>query len=222
MKLDLVISAPAPGFGPLEWQGGRGVGSVHLLNMTALFVAVLNDSGITIEIVPPWTRAELSLEDQKYAHLTFQDAGLGSLTAPAGVTGAALYAGGTDAKLQTRQFPFSPAASGTSGGGGGAPATQGPLTDRSGTIITGGVTQLITGPNANRHYLFVVNLSTDPLWINFGSAATTAAPSIPLIGAPTAGAAGGGSFSMEGTFISTDDVYIIGATTGDVFVAKEG
>ena len=106
MKLDLVISAPAPGFGPLEWQGGRGVASVHLRNLTGLFVAVTNDSGIIVEIVPPWTWRDLWLEGLTYAYLLFADAGYGTMATPVGLVGAGLYAGGTAVQIRNWQSTF--------------------------------------------------------------------------------------------------------------------
>lgn len=101
-------------------------------------------------------------------------------------------------------------------GGGSSvdPVEQGALTDRSGTIAVGGTSQVLAAANAARRYLFVQNISTGDLWINFGVAAVQNQPSVQL----EAFAA----FVMEGTFISTDSVTIIGATTGQAFTAKEG
>lgn len=91
---------------------------------------------------------------------------------------------------------------------------QGALTDRSGTITTGGTSQQIMAANANRRYLAIQNNSSGDLWFNFNAASTIGEPSFRL----TAGS----SFVMESGFISTDSVTIIGATTGQTFTAKEG
>ena len=92
--------------------------------------------------------------------------------------------------------------------------TRGALTNRSGSITTGGTSQQLAPANANRNYLFIQNVSSSDLWFNFGTAAVTDQPSIRLLPAQ--------SFTMEGSFVSTDAVNIISATTGDKFVAKEG
>jgi hypothetical protein len=99
---------------------------------------------------------------------------------------------------------------------------RGPMTDRSGTITTGGSHQTLAAENLNRNYLLVVNVSNTTLWVNFGVNATGASPSIPLQAASSDGAADGGVLVFEGTFVPTDSVSIYGATTGKAFVAKEG
>jgi hypothetical protein len=68
--------------------------------------------------------------------------------------------------------------------------------------------------NSDRKYLFVQNLSVGNIWINFGIAAVQDQPSIKL--PPDA------SFVMEAGYIDTQAVHLIGATTGQKFVAKEG
>lgn len=98
-------------------------------------------------------------------------------------------------------------------GGSSPDPTQGALTDRSGTIAVGGTSQEMAAANAARRYLFVENVSAADLWIDFGSDAEASQPSILI---PTRAA-----FVMEGSFISTQAVNIIGATTGQAFTAKE-
>ena len=92
--------------------------------------------------------------------------------------------------------------------------TRGALTNRSGSITTGGTSQQLAAANAVRNYLFIENVSANDIWFNFGTAAVVDQPSIRLLP--------GQSFSMEGSFVSTEVVNIISATTGDKFVAKEG
>lgn len=106
---------------------------------------------------------------------------------------------------------------------GGSSSSGVSLTNASGTITTGGTSQQLVAANSSRKYLLVVNLSTDTLWIRFGSTASAASePSIPLNPAVAASSYGGGAFFMEGSAISTDAIQILGATTGDAFSAWEG
>ena len=94
--------------------------------------------------------------------------------------------------------------------------TRGSLSDSSGTITTGGTAQTVFASNASRNYLLIVNnSSTDILWISFTTTAVQGRPSIPIYPA-------GGSFLMSTTYISTEAVSIIGATTGDSYTAKQG
>jgi hypothetical protein len=86
--------------------------------------------------------------------------------------------------------------------------------DRSGTIATGGASQLLMPANPQRSYLFVQNLSTGDLWINFGTAAVASQPSIRIPANPA-------SFVMEASYVSKEAVNIIGATSAAAFVAKE-
>jgi hypothetical protein len=92
--------------------------------------------------------------------------------------------------------------------------TRGTLTNRSGSITTGGTSQQLAASNAARLYLFVQNIAGENLWINFGTAAVQDQPSVRL--------QPGDSFVMEAAFIDNEAVNIIGATTGSKFVAKEG
>jgi hypothetical protein len=91
---------------------------------------------------------------------------------------------------------------------------SGALTDRSGTITTGGTSQQVMAANTNRKYLLIQNESTGDLWINFGVAAVIAQPSIRL--------GQWDAFVMEEGFISTQALNVIGATTAQAFTAKEG
>jgi hypothetical protein len=92
-------------------------------------------------------------------------------------------------------------------------SSGGSLTDRSGSITTGGTAQQLAAANSSRSYFILQNISTGDLWFNFGVAAVADQPSFKL--------AAGQSFAMEGSFISTQLISIIGATTGQKFVAKE-
>lgn len=91
--------------------------------------------------------------------------------------------------------------------------TTNSLVDKSGTITTGGTSQTLSTAKS-RHYLFIQNQSSANLYINFTTAAVaTGQPSIMI---PPQG-----SFVQEGLFVSSEQVNIIGATTGQAFAAKE-
>lgn len=91
---------------------------------------------------------------------------------------------------------------------------RGAITNRSGTITVGGASQVLAAANATRNYLFIQNISTDVLWVDFGVAAVQDQPAVKLCPESV--------FVMEGGFVSTDSINIIGPTTGAKFVAKEG
>lgn len=91
-------------------------------------------------------------------------------------------------------------------------ASPGTLTDRSGTATTTSAT--LAAANANRKYIFIQNVSTGDIWINFTTAATNASPSIRIDAS--------GVFVMEGSFISTEAINIRSNTSTRPFVAKEG
>lgn len=90
---------------------------------------------------------------------------------------------------------------------------QGTLTDRSGTIASGGTAQTLAAANANRTYLLIQNNGTADLWINFTTTAVQNQPSLKL---PV-----GATYVSDPQFISTEAVSIIGPTTAQTFTAKE-
>ena len=91
---------------------------------------------------------------------------------------------------------------------------RGTLTDRSGTITTGGTAQQLAAANPSRRYIIIQNVSTAALWIDFGVNAVQDQPSLKLVA--------DGSFVMEGDFVDTQSISIIGGTTAQAFSAKEG
>lgn len=100
-------------------------------------------------------------------------------------------------------------------GTGGAPVTQAAVTNRSGTITAGGTAQQLAAVLVTRRYLFIQNIDPgEDLWFNFTTTAVVGQPSIKL--------SPGAAFVMEGSFVSTELVSVIAATTGHAFVAKEG
>lgn len=103
------------------------------------------------------------------------------------------------------------------GGGSTSGPVNGTLTNRSGAVTTGGTSQQIAAANAARKWLLLQNPSTnaESLWIQFGAtAAVTDSPSVEI---PV-----GASMTFEGTFLFTDAVQVIAATTGTKWTAKEG
>lgn len=90
---------------------------------------------------------------------------------------------------------------------------NGTLTDRSGSITTGGTAQTLAPVNTTRKYLLIQNNSAGTLWINFTVTAVQSQPSIQLLT--------NASIVMESRFVSSELVSIIGATTGQTFTAKE-
>lgn len=103
------------------------------------------------------------------------------------------------------------------GASGGTAAAQGTLTNRSGTITVGGTAQTAMAANTSRRYLLIRNpaTETEPLYFNFTTTAVvTGQPSITL--------QPGEGFVMENSFISTELISVVAATTGHKFVAKEG
>ena len=91
--------------------------------------------------------------------------------------------------------------------------TKGTLTDRSGSITSGTVAQTLAAANATRKYFLFVNQSAGNMWLNFTTTATMDQPSILIV--PT------GSLAMEAGFVSTELISVIGATTGQKWMAKE-
>jgi hypothetical protein len=92
--------------------------------------------------------------------------------------------------------------------------TKGKFTDRSGSIVAPNTAQQLMAANVNRRFLFIQNLSTNDLWINFTIPAVIGQPSLKL---PS-----NSGFSMEGSFVTTEAVSVIGSTTGQTWCAKEG
>jgi hypothetical protein len=92
-------------------------------------------------------------------------------------------------------------------------------TDRSGTITAGGTAQQIMAAPAeadDREYLVIQNVSSGDLWVNFGVVAVQSQPSIKLIPGASLELSYAGNGYCPSQFVS-----IIGATTGQAFVAKE-
>lgn len=90
----------------------------------------------------------------------------------------------------------------------------GRLDDFSGTITTGGVSQLVAAHNVSRSLLLIQNVSTADLWVNFGVPAVATTPSIKLNA--------GGSLSAYAGWIPSGAVHILGSITGQAFTVKEG
>jgi len=88
------------------------------------------------------------------------------------------------------------------------------LQDISGTIATDATAQLLADANAGRIYLLIQNVSDADLWFNFTTAAVADQPSIRLpMGSPP--------FVMEASIVSTEAIWIIGASAGQAYTAKQ-
>jgi hypothetical protein len=92
--------------------------------------------------------------------------------------------------------------------------SNGSFTDRSGTATS--ATTQVAAASSFRKYFMIQNLhASDALWINFGVNATAASPSIKV--------AAGATFTMEGTWVSTQAINVIRGGAADIsFTAKEG
>jgi hypothetical protein len=98
---------------------------------------------------------------------------------------------------------------------------SGDTTDNSGTIASGGVSQELFASNSGRKWLLIQNLglvggsaNNASLWVNFTSAASAGAGSYQV--------QAGGSFEMDCSFVTIEQVNIVGPTTGQTFTAKQG
>lgn len=90
------------------------------------------------------------------------------------------------------------------------------FTDRSGTITTGGTAQQVMTINAVRHYYIFQNISTGDFWYSFTNPT------------PTPGGLGcfkvtpGGTTTPDPQFVTSQAMYLYGATTGQAFSLSEG
>jgi len=88
--------------------------------------------------------------------------------------------------------------------------------NRSGSITTGGTAQVLMAAKTQAHErsgFFIQNISSGDLWIHDLGTATQDQPSIKI--------ASGGFFTMVGADCPDTAISIIGATTGQKFVARE-
>lgn len=90
------------------------------------------------------------------------------------------------------------------------------LTDRSGTIGTGGTSQQVMASNASRLFIRIQNpcSENESLFVNYGAAASGTSASEEITPC--------GSVTWDGTSITTQAINVVAATTSHRFVAKEG
>ncbi len=93
-----------------------------------------------------------------------------------------------------------------------AQASQGTLTNRSGTATA--VVSTVMSANSSRKYLLFQNTSNGIIYINFTTSATAGANDIQV--------APGFSFIMENNFVSTEALTAITSVGSRTYVAKEG
>jgi hypothetical protein len=100
----------------------------------------------------------------------------------------------------------------SAGAGGGVGA--GTVTDRSGTITTGGTAKAAMAANASRKSVFVLNpdTETEDLGVSEVGTATLASPSIVLHPGD----------AWQPAFVPLTAISVIAATTGHVYIAREG
>lgn len=93
--------------------------------------------------------------------------------------------------------------------------TNGTLTDNSGTTsATPSTSTTIMASNASRKYLLIQNVSTtNTIWVNFTTSATTTQPSYELLP--------GGSLVQEAGFVSTEAVTVICTAASSPYTAKQ-
>lgn len=91
----------------------------------------------------------------------------------------------------------------------------GKMADCSGSIATGGTSQVLLTTNSMRRYLLIQNLSSGNLGIREDAAASIGS-------AGTTTIAPGGFWLFEAGFIPTNALNIVGPTTGQVFTCKQG
>lgn len=89
----------------------------------------------------------------------------------------------------------------------------GALTDRSGTVTSGGTSQQVAAANASRKFFCYQNTSDETQFLNFGAAAS-AANSFEI--GPK------GYWESGPNFCPTGTVNMLGATTAKSYTAKEG
>lgn len=92
----------------------------------------------------------------------------------------------------------------------------GAMLDGSGTIIAGNVPQVVLPANPTRRFLQIYNLysSNQILGVSFGAGVNLDTPGlIELVP--------GGSLIYDGTFCPNQAVYVVGATIGNKFTAKQ-
>jgi hypothetical protein len=87
------------------------------------------------------------------------------------------------------------------------------ITDRSGTIATGGTAQQVMAVNHNRRGILFQNVSDTDMWVDFGATAVADSPSIKV--------AAGLALPFMGSFMPTQYMSVICATTGKKYTCKE-
>jgi hypothetical protein len=112
----------------------------------------------------------------------------------------------TDTQLRATAVPVSGSVT--------ALSSTGTITTRSSTITTGGTSQQVAASNTSRKYFVIQNISDTAMYLGVGYTPTT-----------TTGlllSANGGGMIFETSFIPTQAINVLCATTGKAFVAWEG
>jgi hypothetical protein len=93
-------------------------------------------------------------------------------------------------------------------------SSTGTITTRSSTITTGGTSQQVASSNTSRKYFAIQNISDTAMYLGVGYTPTSTTGILLT--------ASGGGFIFEASFIPTQAINILCATTGKAFVAWEG
>lgn len=96
---------------------------------------------------------------------------------------------------------------------GASAGSQVTLTDRSGTITSGGTAQTLMASNAARKGFYIQNTSSGDLWISSVGTAAVAGSSMRVIA--------GSLYECPSYAVPTTAISIYGATTGQSFAARE-
>ena len=173
--------------------------------------AIAIGSSVSLTVTQP-TAANLNATVSGNVNQTLGSPGYAAITdgthGPAAVKAASTAAVATDPALVVAISPNNSL----------AVAISGTLTDRSGTVTTGGTSQQIAAANSSRKFLLIENPSnaTEVLYVNFTTAASTTAKNSIELNA-------GGSIQLNaGTYITTEAVNVTAVTTSHAFIAKEG
>jgi len=89
------------------------------------------------------------------------------------------------------------------------------LTDRSGSITTGGTAQQLAASNSTRKYYIIQNTSTADLWYSFTSTAVVGG------GSGSYRLPAGATVISDAQWVSSQAISIIGASTGQTWTAGE-
>lgn len=170
--------------------GGGGGGAVTSVDGGIVTIGAIADAAVAAGAAGTLSAKLRTLTSQIAALIAQIPASLGIKTAAASLS----VAPASDALFQTS-------------------TTAVTMTDKSGTITTGGTAQTPIASNAARKGFEIQNLSTGDLWFSTLAAAVQSQPSVKI--------AAGQLYETPAGGAGTGAVSLIGATTGQAFMARE-